>query len=116
MCVLLALFGALYLLIFKSFELDYIKSHGFVNSLYTSICQHGITAGYCALCVCEPYFRVNTMANCTHTFTKLTIHRHNIGMLCDFDGGTHIAATALSSVVHACPLCNAIVCSGCYMG
>jgi hypothetical protein len=88
----------------------------FVSLPLQSACPHGIISGFCALCFCQPYFTLNAIANCTHSFVTLPIKPHNLGILCDFGGGTHIAVTSISSIVHTCPLCNAIICSGCFVG
>jgi hypothetical protein len=92
------------------------KPYVFVSLPLKSACPHGIVSGFCALCFCQPYIILNSIANCTHTFVILPVKSHNLGILCDFGGGTHIAVTSIASIVHTCPLCNAILCSGCFAG
>lgn len=116
MVAIMVLFIRLFFWFPKSGILYNVKPHAFVKSCIVSVCPHGITTGYCALCFCTPYFKLQSIANCTHDFVRFSVHNNNLGILCDFDGGTHIAVTSIASVVHTCPTCNAIVCSACYVG
>jgi len=93
------------------------KPHANVETSLVSTCSHGIQAGlFCALCYLRPYFLLNTVSSCSHNFTHFPIKPHNLGMVCDFDGGDHVAATGVHSMVHVCHLCNAVICSGCHVG
>ena len=81
-----------------------------------SACPHGITTGVCILCSLWIEFQLGTKANCTHNFVDYPIQNHNIGALCDFQDGSHIAITSISSVVKFCYDCNALICENCYVG
>lgn len=86
-------------------------------ALIAALKEQGVTASnYCALCEIEPIIKADNMANCTHNFTTLNVQTSHIGMACDFGGATHTAVTGIASMVHSCPLCHAIICSGCYAG
>ena len=86
-------------------------------ALIAALRERGVTASnYCALCHLEPIIKAENMANCTHNFTALNVQTNHLGMACDFGGATHTAVTSIASMVHTCPICNAVICSGCYVG
>lgn len=96
------------------------KPHAFVSlplqSPCGSIILHGLVdgSGFCCLCeIIMPMIRVQTIADCTHTFVQIVVKPENLGMLCDFSGGDHIATVFSSSIVFVCDLCNAVICSNC---
>lgn len=118
---------------YKQFFLSFTytpKFYSFVTTrLYSVPCVHitvaliaalkerGVTASnYCALCHIEPLIKADNMANCSHDFVKLNVQTSYLGMTCDFGGATHTAVTSITSMVHTCPICHAIICSGCYVG
>ena len=97
---------------------NYIIAHRFlsVNQPRYSTCVHGVSSGFCALCFCAPYFRLDAIGNCIHNFVALQYRNQNLGILCDFDGACHIAVTSAQSVAYICPMCNAVSCSNCFVG
>jgi len=95
------------------------KPHAFTSLPLQSPCFiHDLAYpyGFCALCeIILPLARQQVIIECTHEFVQLVVQPHNIGMLCNFGDGAHIATVCQSSVVFVCNICNAVVCSYCYV-
>jgi len=88
------------------------KPHAFVSLPLGTTCIHNIT-GFCTLCY---QAKIAMIANCTHTWKVLATDPALLAVSCDFNLPTHNVATNLNSVIHFCDICQAVVCSGCFVG
>jgi cytochrome c oxidase subunit 1 len=88
------------------------KPHAFVSLPLGTACIHNIT-GFCLLC---HQAKIATIANCTHTWKVLSADPSLLSVTCDFSLPTHNVAANLNSVIHFCEICQAVICSGCFVG
>ena len=88
------------------------KPHAFVSLPLGTACIHNIT-GFCLLC---HQAKIATIANCTHTWKVLATDPSLLSVACDFNLPTHNVANNLNSVIHFCEICQAVICSGCFVG
>ncbi len=86
--------------------------HAFVSLPSTTGClAHGL-----ALCnICFNAKQAQIIA-CTHVWTKWYPDAAAIGQQCDFNLPVHIAVQTNTTFIHVCDICQAIICSGCFMG
>jgi hypothetical protein len=95
------------------------KPHAFISLPLHSPCfTHFLADPYGFCCICDvilPGIAKQVFIDCTHEFSQLVVQPHNIGMLCSFGDGCHIATVCQSSVVFVCHICNAVACSFCYV-
>jgi len=88
------------------------KPHAFVSLPLTTACIHNIT-GFCQLCY---NIKLAQIAQCTHTWKILVADPNLLHVNCDFNLPIHSVANNLNSVVHFCEICQAVICSGCFIG
>ncbi len=88
------------------------KPHAFISLAIQSACQH-FSTNFCIICSLTSTIQLQTKAECVHVFKPFVIKAHNIGIMCDFSGGDHMAVVHAASKASICELCNAMSCIVC---
>ena len=87
------------------------KPHAFVSLPLSTACIHGLTT-MCMLCYNAKQIQI---INCTHVWKSMS-DLSLLNVACDFNLPLHTAAITTNSIVHFCEICQAIACSGCFVG